>query len=94
MNIINLLNPGENMIINPNDFATNIPYVHSVLKSDQDRGVSIHDTASLISASIGIPIIATYSIMALQLGMTPEIIRTLDNLKAFYHVDEVIAWKN
>ena len=82
------------MILNVNDYKLQVPYIHSILKSDQQRGVALKDTASMISASIGVPVIAVYSIISLQLGMTDEISKSIESLKKFYHLEEIIPIEN
>lgn len=77
-----------------NDYKLQIPYVQAIINSNMEAGLSLSDAVATISASIHLPLIVTYSIMALQMGNTPEILNSIESLKAFYHVDTVVPFEN
>ena len=79
--------------INLNDYKLQIPYVQTIINDNMESGMTLSDAVATLSASIHLPLIATYSIMALQMGNTPEIESTIESLKTFYHVKMVVPFE-
>lgn len=70
-------------------YKANIQAVLNTITRAKEHGTDLNHELAVLSASIHLPIIVCYYMIALKLGMTDEIAAQIEKLKLFHSVNEI-----